>query len=35
VLDAEARELIQQFFKEKRKSGKGDTPLADPDSGQV
>src|SRR3954470_10732661 len=28
VLEADARELIQQFFKEKRKSGKAEAPLA-------
>jgi tRNA(adenine34) deaminase len=33
VLEAEARDLIQQFFREKRRAGKGD-PLAPGDSGQ-
>src|SRR3954470_14666241 len=28
VLEGDARELIQQFFKEKRKSGKAEAPLA-------
>jgi tRNA(adenine34) deaminase len=34
VLDAEARDLIQQFFRERRRAGKPD-PLAPADSGQL
>ena len=35
VRDAESRGLIQQFFREKRRAGKGDAPLADPEVRQV
>jgi tRNA(adenine34) deaminase len=35
VLETEARELIQQFFRERRRSGKAEAPLSDPDSRQV
>jgi len=35
VLEADARDLIQEFFREKRKSGKAEPPLADGDSRQV
>jgi len=35
VLETEARDLIQQFFREKRRAGKADAPLADPEARQV
>ena len=35
VLEAECRDLIQQFFREKRRAGKGDGELAEPDTRQV
>ena len=35
ILEAESRDLIQQFFKEKRRVGKGAAPLADPEVRQV
>jgi len=35
VLESECRDLIQQFFREKRRAGKGDGELAEPDTRQV
>ena len=35
VLGAECRDLIQQFFRERRRVGKGEEPLADPEVRRV
>src|SRR4051812_3910777 len=35
VLTTECRDLIQQFFREKRRAGKGEAPLAEPEVRQV
>jgi tRNA(adenine34) deaminase len=35
VMEAEARDLIQQFFREKRRTGKAEATLADPEVRQV
>ena len=36
VLETESRDLIQQFFRDRRRAGKGDAPVvAEPDSRQV
>jgi len=35
VLEAECRDLIQQFFRERRRAGKGEAQLAEPDTRQV
>src|SRR3954462_4017751 len=35
VLDAESRDLIQQFFRDKRRAGKGEAQVAEPDSRRV